>query len=75
MTPGDDLGCFGYLELCNIHVVLAVGLELNFRKSPYHPLHRACAQPQVREAARGSIATFDHGMRSPITIYGFIVQI
>ena len=34
MTPGDDLGRFRYLELCNIHVVLAVGLELNFRKSP-----------------------------------------
>ena len=38
MTPGDDLGRFRYLELCNIHVVLAVGLELNFRKSPNPPL-------------------------------------
>ena len=38
MTPGDDLGRFRYLELCNIHVVLAVGLELNFRKSPTPPL-------------------------------------
>ena len=38
VTPGDDLGRFRYLELCNIHVVLAVGLELNFRKSPNPPL-------------------------------------
>ena len=53
MTPGDDLGRFRYLELWNIHVVLAVGLELNFRKSPYPPLELYAPRERAERGAAG----------------------